>query len=166
MSKIMKLAEKNYGITEKECLAIIYAILHYRPYLYGREFTFICDHDPLKWIDSVKPPVQRLLRWRPRLREYEYKFIHKPGRLNVTADTLSRNPILSEAVALPTSSSAKLTTKSDARQATSSGRGTPPGFKNKPIIPNLSTTNTEVETVAESLLARQIKQLIPRNLKK
>ena len=51
MSKMMKPAERNYGTTEKECLAIIYAILHYRPYLYGREFTLICDHEPLKWID-------------------------------------------------------------------------------------------------------------------
>ena len=151
MSRMMKPAERNYGTTEKECLAIIYAILHYRPYLYGHEFTLICDHEPLKWIDSVKPPVQRLLRWRTRLREYEYKFIHKPGRLNVNADALSRNPTLPEAVALPTSSSARTSIKPDARKATSSGRGRPLGAKNKPPAPNLSVTNTEGETIAERL---------------
>lgn len=61
MSKIMKPNEKNYGTTEKECLAVIYDILHFQPYLYGREFTLIRDHEPLKWIDSVKPPVERLI---------------------------------------------------------------------------------------------------------
>ena len=86
---------------------------------------------------------------------YEYKFIHKPGRLNVNADALSRNPILNEAVVLPTSSSPKLTTKSNARQATFSVKGRPPGSKNKPITSNLSTTNTEGETIAERLLARR-----------
>ena len=107
MSKMMKPAEKNYGTTEKDCLAILHAVLHFSPYLYGREFALINDHDPLKWIDSVKPPV-RLIRWRTRLREYQYKFLHKPGRLNVNADALSRNLPLEEAIAFPTSASAKL----------------------------------------------------------
>ena len=63
MFHIMKPAERNYGTTEKECLAIIYAVLHFRPYLYSCKFILISDHEPLKWIDSVKPPVQRLIRW-------------------------------------------------------------------------------------------------------
>ena len=136
----MKPAEKNYGTTEKECLAIIYAVLHFRPYLYGREFTLISDHEPLKWIDSVKPPVRRLIRWRTRLREYQYKFLHKPGRLNVNVDALSRNPPLEEAIAFPTSASAKL--QGNPRQATSSGRGRPIGSKTKPARPDLSESGT------------------------
>lgn len=62
MSEMLQRAERNYPATEKECLAIIYAVLHFRPYLYGRSFTLISDHEPLKWIDSVKPRVQRLVR--------------------------------------------------------------------------------------------------------
>ena len=101
MSKIMKPAEKNYTTTEKECLAVFYAILHFRPYLFGRPFTVICDHEPLKRIASVKPPSQRLIRWRTRLREYEYEFLHRIGETNVNADALLRNPIPELAVLLP-----------------------------------------------------------------
>lgn len=106
-SKVLNPAEKNYGTTEKECLAVVYGILHFRPYLYGRHFTLVSDHEPLKWIDSVKLPIQRLIRWRIRLREYEYTFIHKPGRLNLNADALSRNPIVTDTKLLGISSERK-----------------------------------------------------------
>ena len=159
----MKPAEKNYGTTEKECLAIIYAVLHFRPYLYGREVTLISDHEPLKWIDSVKPPVQRLIRWRTRLREYQYKFLHKPGRLNVNADALSRNPPLEEAIAFPTSASAKL--QGNARQATSTTRERPLGSKNKTPSTDLNETKTAVSTIAERVRARH-NQIEPPKIQK
>ena len=41
-SKMIKPAERIYGTTEKQCLAIIYAVLYFRPYLYGRE-CYISD---------------------------------------------------------------------------------------------------------------------------
>ncbi|CAK9801703.1 Retrovirus-related Pol polyprotein from transposon 412 [Anthophora quadrimaculata] len=41
---------------------------------------------------SVKDPSSRLLRWRLKLAEYEYKVIYKAGKRNVNADALSRNP--------------------------------------------------------------------------
>lgn len=75
--KLLRL-ETKHSTTEKECLAVVYATLHFRPYLYGREFILVSDHEPLKWIDSVKPPLTRLSRWRTRLREYQYRFIYKP----------------------------------------------------------------------------------------
>ena len=52
------------------------------------------DHEPLRWINSVKDPGQRLIRWRLKLRDYEYEFKYKPGKLNTNADALSRNPIV------------------------------------------------------------------------
>nr|XP_012148418.1 PREDICTED: uncharacterized protein LOC105663525 [Megachile rotundata] len=41
---------------------------------------------------SVKDPTSRLLRWRLKLDEYDYKVIYKAGKYNVNADALSRNP--------------------------------------------------------------------------
>ena len=52
----------NYSTTENECLAVLYTIEKFRPYLYGRKFTLMSDHTPLKWIGLVKDPGQRLIR--------------------------------------------------------------------------------------------------------
>ena len=97
-SHVLNSAECNYSTTEKECLAVLYAVHQFRPYVYGKEFVLVSDHEPLRWIDSVKDPRQRLIRWRLKLRDYEYTFKYKPGKLNTNADALSRNPVTKESL--------------------------------------------------------------------
>ncbi|CAK9834497.1 Retrovirus-related Pol polyprotein from transposon 412 [Anthophora retusa] len=92
-SRLLHGAELNYATIEKECLAIIYAVQHFRSYIYGKQFNLITDHQPLVWMNSVKDPSSRLLRWRLKLAEYEYKILYKAGKTNTNADALSRNPI-------------------------------------------------------------------------
>ncbi|CAK9796615.1 Retrovirus-related Pol polyprotein from transposon 17.6 [Anthophora quadrimaculata] len=92
-SRLLQGAEINYSTIEKECLAIIYAVQHFRPYIYGRRFNLITDHRPLVWMNSVKDPTSRPLRWRLKLTEYDYKIIYKAGKQNTNADALSRNPV-------------------------------------------------------------------------
>ena len=55
-SHVLNSAECNYSTTEKECLAVLYAVHQFRPYVYGKEFVLVSDHEPLRWIDSVKDP--------------------------------------------------------------------------------------------------------------
>ncbi|MBJ4082669.1 hypothetical protein JGD51_25585, partial [Salmonella enterica subsp. enterica serovar Typhimurium] len=50
-SKSLNKAERNYSTTEKECLALIRAVEHFRHYLYGRHFTIYGDHEPFTWIE-------------------------------------------------------------------------------------------------------------------
>jgi hypothetical protein len=89
-SRNLNNAEKNYSTSEKELLAIVSAMKHFRPYLYGRKFKLASDHKPLTWIMNVKDPGSRLIRWRIRLEEYDYEIVYKKGALNTNADALSR----------------------------------------------------------------------------
>jgi hypothetical protein len=66
-------AERNYSTSEKELLAVVWGVKHFRPYLYGRKFKMASDHKPLMWIMNVKDPGSRLLRWRIKLEEYDYE---------------------------------------------------------------------------------------------
>jgi len=54
------------------------------------------DHKPLEWLHSVKDPTSRLIRWRLKLAEYDYKILYKAGKINCNADALSRNTVTPE----------------------------------------------------------------------
>lgn len=80
----------NLSSIYMELLAIIYALKHFRPYVYGRFFLIYTDHRPLVYLVNLKNPSSRLMRWKLELSEYDFNIIHKPGRLNSNADALSR----------------------------------------------------------------------------
>ena len=67
----------------------------FRIYVARSEFTVETDHHSLKWLMNADKPA-RLVRWALRLSEYTMKIAPKTGRLNVSADALSRLPINSE----------------------------------------------------------------------
>ena len=49
-SRALTDAQKRYGVSESECLAIVEAVKVFRPYLYGRKFTLETDHQALTWL--------------------------------------------------------------------------------------------------------------------
>ncbi|CAK1581829.1 unnamed protein product [Parnassius mnemosyne] len=82
--------EKRYCQTEKEALALVWAIEHFHMYLYGKKFELITDHKPLEVIFGTRSkPCARIERWVLRLQAYDYKVIYKPGKSHI-ADPLSR----------------------------------------------------------------------------
>lgn len=89
-SRTLNQSETRYSTIEKELLAIVWAVKHFRPYLFGRHFKIYTDHRPLVWLFSLKEPNSKLVRWRLRLEEYDYEIIYKKGKLNANADALSR----------------------------------------------------------------------------
>lgn len=93
-SRTLNESEQKLSTTEKECLAIIYGVTQFRPYLFGRRFTIYTDHQPLKWLFNLKEPNAKLMRWKLKLEEYDYNIEYKPGKTNLNADALSRQPII------------------------------------------------------------------------
>ena len=89
-SRSLSDAEKNYSTTEKEYLAVIWAIQNFRAYLEGYHFTVITDHSCLKWLHNVKNPSGRLARWALSLLEYAYEIVHRKGSSHHVPDALSR----------------------------------------------------------------------------
>ena len=91
-SRSLKPHERKYATIDRECLALVWGIKHFRPYLYGREFEVITDHNPLKWLDNAKDPHSRLSRWSLSLQSYAFTIKHRPGKSHGNVDTLSRMP--------------------------------------------------------------------------
>ncbi|XP_061713508.1 uncharacterized protein K02A2.6-like [Cydia pomonella] len=82
--------EKRYCQTEKEALALVWAVEHFKTYLFGKEFEIISDHKPLETIFGPRSkPCARIERWVLRLQAYKYKVIYRPGKDNI-ADPISR----------------------------------------------------------------------------
>lgn len=61
-------------------LAVVYAIKHFRRYLYGRPITVRTDHNALKWLQSFKEPEGQVARWSETLVQYDYKIEHRPEK--------------------------------------------------------------------------------------
>lgn len=89
-SRVLNQAEKRYCTIEKELLAIVWSVNHFRPYLYGKKFTILSDHKPLMYLFGMKNPTSRLTKFRLALAEYDFTVEYVTGASNVTADALSR----------------------------------------------------------------------------
>jgi hypothetical protein len=55
--------EQNYCSYQGECLAAVWAVEHFRVYLYGRPFTLVTDHEPLTWLMTNERLRRMHARW-------------------------------------------------------------------------------------------------------
>ena len=90
-SRLLSKAEKNYTTTEKEALAMVYAVNKFRHYLLGNRFIFYVDHLALRYLVNKPQVLGRLARWLLLFLEFDFKVIYKPGKTHGIAYALSRN---------------------------------------------------------------------------
>ena len=69
-SKSLNKAELNYGITDKECLAVIWAIKHFEQYLGLLSFKVITNHSALKFLQTANIPTGKRARWMMYLQQF------------------------------------------------------------------------------------------------
>ncbi|KAF8781604.1 Transposon Tf2-6 polyprotein like [Argiope bruennichi] len=94
-SRLLTQAERNYSTTEREALAVVWALKKFRGYLEGSEITVASDHQPLRWLLTLKSPTGRLARWALEIQAFNLKVLYVAGKANVVADMLSR-PVCDE----------------------------------------------------------------------
>jgi hypothetical protein len=90
ISKNMSPAELNYTVTEKEFLAVIYAINKFRHYITGYSTFVHTDHSAIKYLMNKPITNARVTRWLLLLKEFDITIVDRPGKENVVADSLSR----------------------------------------------------------------------------
>jgi hypothetical protein len=83
-------SQQNYNTTEREGLAMVYALQKFRHYLLGKHFKMFRDHSTLKYLVNKLVLWGRICRWLLLFQEFDFEVIFKPGKLNAGPDHLSR----------------------------------------------------------------------------
>jgi hypothetical protein len=89
-SRRLTSSERNYSNYEREALAVVAAVRHFRTYLIGRNFTIYTDNSAVASLYNAKDPSGRIIRWINFLSQFDCTIVHRSGKDNPVADFLSR----------------------------------------------------------------------------
>lgn len=97
-SRSLVVTERNYSQLDKEALALVFGVTHFKQYLWGRSFEAATDHNPLLGLLAADKPIlescsPRVLRWALFLSGYDYTLKYRPGGQIPRADGLIRLPL-------------------------------------------------------------------------
>ena len=84
--------QQKYDIYERELLAVLKALEHWRCYLaWGKhQFVVLTDHANLTYWKHPRKLNDRTARWHAKLQDYDFTIKHVQGKTNSAADALSR----------------------------------------------------------------------------
>ena len=91
-SRALHPEQRNYSATQKECLGLVWAVLHLRHCVEGSRFTVRTDHECISWIYRLTTATGRLLRWSLRLADFDFEVNYKKRANHHLPDALSRIP--------------------------------------------------------------------------
>jgi hypothetical protein len=83
-------SEQNYNTTEREGLAMVYALQKFRHYLLGKHFKLFTDHSSLIYLVNKPRLGGRICRWLLLFQEFDFEVIVKLRKLNAGLDHMSR----------------------------------------------------------------------------
>lgn len=89
-SKALADSSLTKSVYEKELMALVLAIRHWRPYLLGQRFMVYTDHKSLRYLLEQRITTQNPQNWLAKLLGYEFDIVYKVGAANKVADALSR----------------------------------------------------------------------------
>ncbi|GBG75146.1 hypothetical protein CBR_g19659 [Chara braunii] len=98
-SKTLSQAQSNYEACKGECLAVVWGVQHFRPYLYDQKFVLVTDHQPLLSLRNNMDYTGTLGRWAVRLQDYDFDIRHRATRQHGNADGLTRLQLPSKSLA-------------------------------------------------------------------
>ena len=89
-SKRVNPAQERYHANELECMAVIWGMKQFRPYLEDRHFTLRTDSKSLLWLKTMANQNAKLTRWSLLMQEFNFTTEHVAGSDNQLPDYLSR----------------------------------------------------------------------------
>ncbi|XP_074559897.1 uncharacterized protein LOC141815936 [Curcuma longa] len=89
-SRTLDSAQANYTTTEKELLAIVFALDKFRSYLLCSHVIIFSDHAAIRYLLKKPDSKPRLIRWMLLLQEFDVEIRDRSGKENLVADHLSR----------------------------------------------------------------------------
>ena len=97
-SRTLTKTERNYCITRRELLAVVYFVQQYKHFLLGRHFLVRTDNSAVRYWTKIHSetydPQGQTARWMVKLAMFDFDIKHRPGKQHLNADGVSRKPFL------------------------------------------------------------------------
>jgi hypothetical protein len=100
-SRLLNKVEHNYTITERETLAMDYALHKFNYFLLGNKIFVFVHHMALVYLVNKPQVLGRIARWLSLFLDYEFIVVNKLSKIHVVVDVLSKLPDSSKPLSVP-----------------------------------------------------------------